>query len=160
VAYEPAASSSGVEFGRKVRIMLRGLRGVVAVRPLLNPLRYGFYSVQLLSHKVLRRQMAVPLLVLLVTSWLLWSAGTLYQMAAVCQTALYAAAVCGLVLHNTRHRRRTLFKLFTLPLYFCVVNAASLVATWRLLRGQRIVLWEPQRSKPPVGKVPLIEGDR
>jgi hypothetical protein len=34
----------------------------------------------------------------------------------------------------------------TLPWYFCVVNAASLWATFKWFSGTRVVLWEPQRS--------------
>ena len=71
VAYEPVAASDRTEFGRKVRIMTRGLSGVVARRELLNPFCHGFYAIQLFSHKVLRRLVAVPLLLLLLLSLLL-----------------------------------------------------------------------------------------
>ena len=63
VALEPVAGSSGREYRRKVRIMTRGLRGVAVARGLLDPRRYGFYALQLVTHKVLRRLMAIPLLV-------------------------------------------------------------------------------------------------
>ena len=68
VAYEPVAGSGELEFRRKVRIITRGLRGVLVMRALLNPWRHGFYAVQLFSHKVLRRLMVLPLLVLLCAS--------------------------------------------------------------------------------------------
>lgn len=72
VAYEPVASSGGAEFGRKVRVITRGLRGVLIVRrELLNPFRYGFYAFQLFAHKVLRRLVVFPLLLVLLTSPLL-----------------------------------------------------------------------------------------
>ena len=45
LAWEPVASSGSMEWDRKVRIMTRGLRGVFERRALLNPTRYGFYSV-------------------------------------------------------------------------------------------------------------------
>src|SRR6185369_12732705 len=56
-AWEPVASSGGVEYGRKVRVMTRGLRGVLVRRELLDPRRTGFYAVQLTWHKLLRRLM-------------------------------------------------------------------------------------------------------
>jgi cellulose synthase/poly-beta-1,6-N-acetylglucosamine synthase-like glycosyltransferase len=68
VALEPVAGSSAREYRRKVRIMTRGLRGVAVARGLLDPRRTGFYAVQLLTHKVLRRLMAIPLLVIGVTT--------------------------------------------------------------------------------------------
>jgi cellulose synthase/poly-beta-1,6-N-acetylglucosamine synthase-like glycosyltransferase len=61
IAFEPVARSSRDEFARKVRVMTRGLNAVVARHELLDPRRYGFYALQLLSHKVLRRLMALPL---------------------------------------------------------------------------------------------------
>ena len=44
VAFEPPAKSGGDEFGRKVRIMTRGLRGTILMRELLDPRRHGFYA--------------------------------------------------------------------------------------------------------------------
>ena len=64
VAYEPVGAAAEIEYGRKVRVMTRGLNGVVLRRGLLDPRRHGFYAVQLFSHKVLRRLMAIPLLML------------------------------------------------------------------------------------------------
>ena len=72
VAIEPVAGSSGREYRRKVRIMTRGLRGVTVARGLLDPRRTGFYALQLVTHKVLRRLMAIPVLVIAATSVALW----------------------------------------------------------------------------------------
>lgn len=143
-SYEPVAASSGVEFGRKVRIITRGLRGVLQMRTLLNPLRYGFYSVQLFSHKVLRRQMVFPLLVLFLTTILLAPASLFYSLAAVGQLSFGIAAMIGWLMNGTRFGRK---KLLSLPFFFCMVNLACLVATFKSLRGKRVVLWEPQRAE-------------
>src|SRR5919107_1350345 len=70
-AFEPVGRSGGLEFERKVRVMTRGLNAVVARRELLDPRRHGFYALQLLSHKVLRRVMALPLAVLAVSAGVL-----------------------------------------------------------------------------------------
>jgi cellulose synthase/poly-beta-1,6-N-acetylglucosamine synthase-like glycosyltransferase len=50
---EPAVESSG-EFQRKVRMMTRGFRSIGLHKGLLNPFRYGWYSICLFSHKFLR----------------------------------------------------------------------------------------------------------
>ncbi|MCG8348377.1 MAG: glycosyltransferase [Chloroflexales bacterium] len=76
IAYETAAHSNAIEFGRKVRVITRGLRAVLLCRALLNPLRYHFYALQLFSHKVLRRLVVLPLLLL---SPLIWSKGLFYS---------------------------------------------------------------------------------
>jgi cellulose synthase/poly-beta-1,6-N-acetylglucosamine synthase-like glycosyltransferase len=143
IAYEPVAGAGGVEFGRKVRVITRGLRAVQLRRTLLNPFRYGFYSLQLFSHKLLRRLVVFPLLLLLVTSSLLWNQGPLYQVATVAQLAFYGLAALGWALANTPLRRA---KIFTLPFYFCMVNYAALLAALNVLRGNRIERWEPQRQ--------------
>ncbi len=68
IAFEPVARSGPDEFARKVRVMTRGLNAVVARHELLDPRRHGFYALQLLSHKVLRRLMALPLAALALTA--------------------------------------------------------------------------------------------
>lgn len=143
VAFEPVSKASGNEFGRKVRIATRGLRAVIARRKLLNPIRFGFYSLQLFSHKVARRLVAVPLCVLLVTSLLAWNEGNVYRLAAVLQTAFIALGIAGLLLEGSWLGRR---KLTSLPAYFLVVNTAMLIALVNVVIGRRIDLWQPERS--------------
>lgn len=145
VAYEPAAAANKVEFGRKVRVMTRGLRGVLVRRELLNPLRHGFYAVQLFSHKVLRRLVALPLLVLLAVSPLLWNSGLFYQAATLAQYAFYGCGIAGLLSAGSCWGR---WKLLAIPSYFCLVNTAALTAAVEVVRGRRIELWEPQRAMP------------
>jgi cellulose synthase/poly-beta-1,6-N-acetylglucosamine synthase-like glycosyltransferase len=144
VAWEPVAASGEVEFGRKVRVMTRGLRGVVVRRELLDVRRHGFYTVQLVSHKVLRRLMVVPLAVLAVASPALWRRGRLYRLATVGQVLFYGAGAAGL-LAGSSGRRRGRGRLLAIPAFFCLVNAASVKACWNLVTGRRIDRWEPQR---------------
>ena len=142
VAYEPVAGSSGREYGRKVRIMTRGLRGVAFARGLLDPRRHGFYALQLLTHKVLRRLMAIPLLVVFISSLFLWDAGLIYRIALVGQLLVYGLAIVGLVLRDRPAGRRPWF---AIPAFFLLVNIASLHAAWNLLSGRRIDRWQPVR---------------
>jgi cellulose synthase/poly-beta-1,6-N-acetylglucosamine synthase-like glycosyltransferase len=143
VAFEPVARTAELEFGRKVRIISRGLRGVVLRRELLDPRRHGFYAIQLLTHKVLRRTMTLPLGVLAVTSPLLWRRGRLYRAATLAQATLYGLGGAGILLAGKPLGRR---KAFMLPAFFCFVNIAALRATWNVVRGRRIDRWEPQRD--------------
>lgn len=152
VAWEPASSSGDLEFQRKVRIMTRGLHGVWLMRRLLNPLRHGFYAIQLLSHKLLRRLVFLPLAGLLVTSFLLWDAGPLFRLAALSQAAFYGLAALSAALPRGRGGR--LVRLLALPGYFCLVNAAAVLASWNVLRGKRIDRWEPRRELPAPTPLP------
>jgi glycosyltransferase involved in cell wall biosynthesis len=150
VAYEPVSKTGEIEFGRKVRVITRGLRGVAARRRLLDPRRHGFYAIQLLTHKLLRRIMVLPLVFTAVTSLLLWRRGNLYRAAAVAQGALYGLGAAGVLLAGKPLGRR---KIFMLPAFFCFVNVASLKAVWNLVRGRRIDQWEPQRPEDASGAV-------
>lgn len=143
LALEPVAGSSRGEYRRKVRIMTRGLRGVAMARALLDPRRFGFYAVQLFTHKVLRRLMAVPLLVIATTSLTLWDEGPLYRLAVLGQAAVYGLGAAGLALRGHPAGRRPWF---SLPAFFLLVNIASLHAAWNLLTGRRIDRWRPARS--------------
>jgi hypothetical protein len=126
-----------------VRVITAGLRGVWAVRPLLNPFRHGAFALQLFSHKVLRRLMFLPLLVLLVTALLLWPRGWVYQLAALAQVALHGAAGLGWLAQPTRLGQ---WKPLSWPFYFDLVNGAAIVAVLNLLGGARHDVWVPQRS--------------
>jgi cellulose synthase/poly-beta-1,6-N-acetylglucosamine synthase-like glycosyltransferase len=143
IAYEPVATSAGREFGRKVRVISRGLRAVLLRRELLNPLHHGFYALQLFWHKLLRRLVVFPLLLLALVSPLLWRRGRFYRAATVAQLGFYGLAGAGWLLRETAWGS---LKLFALPFYFCLVNAAALVATGNVLRGQRIERWKPERK--------------
>src|SRR5699024_400548 len=68
VVWEPVAASARDEMARKVRVMTRGLQAVAHRRRLLDPREHGFYAYQLLHHKLLRRLMGLPLLVLAVSA--------------------------------------------------------------------------------------------
>lgn len=144
VAYEPVASSSSREFERKVRVITRGLQAVKLRRTLLNPFRYGFYALQLFSHKVLRRLVVFPLLLLAVLSPLLWSHGLVYQLSTLAQAGFYGLATSHIFLKGNRVGE---LKIFALPFYFCMVNTACLLATSNLVRGHRIDRWEPRRQE-------------
>ena len=147
IAYEPVAATSHVEFGRKVRVIIRSWKAFIFMRELLNPFRYKFYAIQLFSHKIMRYLVVFPLLLLFMVSPFLWKTGLIYEMATIGQVVFYTCALFGLLLNGTRFARK---KIFTIPFYFCMVNAASLVAIIKVLRGQQIKHWEPQRQRGAV----------
>jgi glycosyltransferase involved in cell wall biosynthesis len=142
IAFEPTSGSSGREFRRKVRIITRGLSAVLARRELLDPRRFGFYSIQLFSHKVLRRTMAIPLVACALLSASLWGHGQIYRLAAVTQAVFYACAFVGLL-----PWRGARLRLFSLPAFMCSAIAASAAATWNVLRGHQIARWEPAHAE-------------
>jgi cellulose synthase/poly-beta-1,6-N-acetylglucosamine synthase-like glycosyltransferase len=142
VGSEFAVGQARREFGRRVRLMTRGLRGVLLRRRLLNPFRFGFYSVVLFSHKVLRRLAPVPLVALAAASAWLAPSHWLYATAAAGQGAFYALGLAGFALRGAAVGR---LKPLYVPFYFCMANVACALAVAQLLAGRRIELWQPQR---------------
>ena len=142
IAYGPIADSSG-EFRRKVRVTTRGLKAVWEQRYLLNPFEYGFYSLQLFSHKVLRRLMFIPMLITFVSAPLLWSQSWFYKIAALSQLALHSTAVVGYLLRHTALGRA---KLFSFPFYLDMTNLASFLAVRDLLKGENRDVWNAERA--------------
>lgn len=142
VAYEPVSGTSEAEFARKVRVMTRGLRAVQLRRELLNPFRYGFYALQMFSHKVLRRLVVLPLLVLALVTPLLWAKGRFYRLAALAEAIFLGCAAVG---YGLRHTKLGQKKPFAIPFYFVMVNYAAFLAALNIVRGRKIERWEPQR---------------
>jgi cellulose synthase/poly-beta-1,6-N-acetylglucosamine synthase-like glycosyltransferase len=141
-AYEVVLPAADREFGRRVRLTIRGLRGVILRKPLLNPFRHGFYSLVLFSHKVLRRIVPFILLTLFVATLLLNSNGNIYLGAAVFQTLFYSLASVGYLVRRCHFGQ---WKCFYIPFYYCMANAAAAVAIIKLICGEHIELWQPQR---------------
>ena len=141
-AWELPVPTAQREFSRRVRLMTRGLRGVWLRRALLNPARYGVYAAVLLTHKVIRRLLFIPLVVILLASAYLASGSVPFSVLLLLQLGFYALAAAGLVLRgSSAGRLRPLY----VPFYYCMANAAAAIAVVRFLRGERIVSWQPQR---------------
>ena len=144
IAYEPVARDDRAEYGRKVRVMTRGLRGVMMRRDLLDPRRSGFYAVQLATHKVLRRLVAFPLLGLALVTPTLWTSGVVYRIAALGQGMTYGLASLGLLLAREPIGRH---KVLALPAFFLSANVAAVHAVANIVRGRRIDRWDPNDAR-------------
>lgn len=141
VAYEVTTSKVKQEFAMRVRVIVRGVRGLVFMRTLLNPVRDPYVATQLLVHKVFRWLVPVFLMVLLGANLFLLD-GAFYRWFLAAQLVFYATALLGLV----AERHGTRLGPLAVPLFFVTINAASLVAMWRVLRGHRAVTWNTVRQ--------------
>jgi len=142
LAYEEAVPRAKEEFWRKVRIINRGLRGIIMRKALLNPFQYGFYSLVLFSHKLIRRMVPIFLITLFLSSVILSSTNKYYLLFTIAQAIFYSLALISYFLRNTSMGQ---LKVFYIPFFYCLANIASLVAIWKLISGERIELWQPQR---------------
>jgi cellulose synthase/poly-beta-1,6-N-acetylglucosamine synthase-like glycosyltransferase len=138
VAYESSGESFSVEFRRRTRIIARSLYGLWSEVGALNPLRYGFFSFQLLSHKLLRWLAPLFLILAFVTNGLL-VAHEPYGIFFAAQAVFYALALVGNLAPGSLGR----IGLFYIPAYFCAINFGALVGLWRFVSGERFKVWQP-----------------
>jgi cellulose synthase/poly-beta-1,6-N-acetylglucosamine synthase-like glycosyltransferase len=142
LAFEPVESRSlGDELHRRARVITRGLRGAFTMPALLNPLRHPWFATLLWSHRVLRWLVPVFLLCLLGASLPLASRGPAFQAILAAQLAVYGSGLAAYGLERLRVRLPGAF----IPLYFCVVNLAPLLALAWIVRGEKKVVWETGR---------------
>ena len=131
------------EFRRKVRVMNRGMRAAFSLGSTLLPWRGGWYSIEVISHKVLRRLVPFFLIGLLGTSaWLTAARGGSWSGLLVIQIAFYLLAILGAL---ARERPLGRARILSVPFYFCLANAAAAVAVLSILRGTRFRVWHPER---------------
>ncbi|HEU4597998.1 MAG TPA: glycosyltransferase family 2 protein [Pyrinomonadaceae bacterium] len=147
--YEPAAvceeetnRRADKELRMRVRVIAQTYTDLWRHRALLNPLRAGFYAVELLSHKVMRYLVPVFLLLILVSTALLAPRSWFFAALFAGQLLFYAAAALGWLTERAGLR----FKLLALPHYFVLANLASVIAFYKFARGERYARWEPIRE--------------
>jgi cellulose synthase/poly-beta-1,6-N-acetylglucosamine synthase-like glycosyltransferase len=148
--YEPAAvcteetnRQSNRELRMRVRVIAQTFTDLWRHRAMLNPLRSGFYAVQLISHKVMRYLVPFFLIALFVSSAMLAPRSLFYALAFAAQAGGYLSAAVAWLLERVggvQHR------LLALPQYFVLANLASLLAWYQFLRGERYAHWEPIRE--------------
>ena len=145
VSSERTHEETGKEFEMRVRVIIRTINALVRRARMLNPFRYGFFSFQLFSHKVLRYLVPELLLAILASGlWLALRGGAtapVYRVLTVGQLALYFTAAVGWL----RQRLGLRLPLVHIPFYFLVVNFAALWALVLYLRGERKVTWTTVR---------------
>jgi cellulose synthase/poly-beta-1,6-N-acetylglucosamine synthase-like glycosyltransferase len=146
--YPLADYSAGSWFRRETRVASRVLQTILAHRRLLNPLEYGFYAIQLLSHKVLRRLIGLPLVIALTTALALWQQGTIYRLAAFSQLVGHAMGMVGFLFQDRWLAQQRPFS--TLG-HFEMMTTAGLIGLANVLRGHKCGVWTPQREGDPTG---------
>lgn len=121
-AMESGSANLFEEEKRKVRIAAGGLQSIARLWPLFNPLRYGIFSFQYVSHRVLRWSITPVLLFALLPLNLMLLFGTervgLYLILWLLQSLFYLAGSLGYYLSM----RRTKNKLLFVPCYFLFMN--------------------------------------
>ncbi len=137
---EPALASGDAEYRMRVRVSLRALWALWDMRHLFNASRYGFFSMQLVSHKLLRYLVFVFLITAVVSNLAIVREGVVYQLGLLAQAAFYALAIWGYAKSRAGVRSRAGY----LPYYFMLLNLASAQAFCKFIAGKKQVIWEPR----------------
>lgn len=147
--YEPAAvcteetnQRSEKEMRMRVRVISQTFTDLWRNREMLNPLRSGFYAVQLISHKVLRYAVPIFLLLILLSTAQLAFNSVFYLMIFALQTVFYLMALVAWFLQKSKIKSSIL----AIPLYFVLANLAALVGFYKFVRGEHYARWEPIRD--------------
>lgn len=127
----------------RVRVISQTFTDLWRNRKMLNPLRSGFYAIELISHKVLRY--AVPLILLLIfaANAVLMMYSFFFEIVFLAQIGFYLLVFIGWAFE----KMGTKIGVFALPHYFVLANLASAVGFYKFLRGERYATWEPIREK-------------
>jgi len=147
VVYEPGAvlretslDDYGKEFRMRVRVSLRALWAMFDMRVLLNPLKFPVFSLQLISHKVLRYLAWLPLIIILVINTFLLGSGLFYQLVFLFQVLAYGLAITGYFWKI----QKPCPGVITLCYYFLLINIAAALAFFQFLNGKKQVIWAPR----------------
>jgi len=147
-AIETASVNVSEELKRKVRIAAGGLQTIVRLKELLNPFRFGWLSLQYISHKVLRWTIApLALFSLFFVNFLILlneragEVSSIYSTFFYLQSFMYLLALLGWMLE----RRKIRFKILFVPFYFTAINYASVRGWMRFLKGNQSVRWEKSK---------------
>ncbi len=125
------------EYARKVRTVSRGLTSLGRNLHLLNPFRNGLSAWQLFSHKLCRWLVPLALVGALVSSVALTLSSGLFAVLAAAQVLCYVVAAYVVA---TGTRVTGIWKIVP---FFVLVNVSTLNAWWDVLRGRRVVTWQP-----------------
>lgn len=142
VCTEETNRQTDKELRMRVRVITQTYTDLWRHRAMTNPLRSGFYAVQLISHKLLRYLAPFLLILILLASAALATRSVFYQGVLLAQTCFYAMAAAGWLLEQVGTRNR----LLALPQYFVLANLASMIAVYKFMRGERFARWEPIRE--------------
>jgi cellulose synthase/poly-beta-1,6-N-acetylglucosamine synthase-like glycosyltransferase len=147
VVYQPTAilkeeslSDNASEFKMRVRVSLRALWALYDMRVLFNPTKFGLFSFQLFSHKLIRYLAFIPMAFALLANVSLIGQSPLYNLMMLGQVIFYGLAYTG----HTQPQNNN--KFVGLAHYFCLINLAAAIASVKFIKGEKIVIWKPRQG--------------
>jgi len=140
LGYYPNLKDESKEYSRKLRTVIRGMAAIANKPSVLNPFKFGIFSLQVFSHKIMRWLVPWFMLILLITNVWLYETHVLYCTLLAAQFIFYGLAVLGWL--SIAARSKAMIKI---PYFFMQVNFAIAHAGVQFIKGHRITMWEPSQ---------------
>jgi cellulose synthase/poly-beta-1,6-N-acetylglucosamine synthase-like glycosyltransferase len=137
---EESLKTEANESAMRVRVSLRAFWAMWDMRHLFNPFKYGLFSWQLLSHKLLRYLAIVFMIIALGSNAALALKSSYWLAVLLCQFGFYGLACWGAKKPNAAPA------VARLAYYFCLINSAAGIALIKFLQGKKIVTWKPRKG--------------
>jgi hypothetical protein len=140
IGYYKNIADSRKEYQRKVRTVTRGMGSLRIRAEVLNFARYGRFSFEVFSHKLMRWATPWFLLCALGANASLAVHHPLYRLPLIVQVVLYLSPLASRIVPGL-HK----IGLARVGIYFVEVNLAIVHAALLMLSGRTILAWEPSR---------------
>lgn len=127
-----------LEFNRKVRTVIRGITAISRHPEVLNPFRFGLFSFQVWSHKIMRWLVPWFMLLFFIISLSLQDNAIIYTIALTAQVLFYMAAFLGWLFPASRN-----ITLIRIIFFFVQTNLALAKAEVLFIFGKRMTVWTP-----------------
>jgi cellulose synthase/poly-beta-1,6-N-acetylglucosamine synthase-like glycosyltransferase len=134
IAFEQLPTKLSQEFKDRMRFTIQSLTGLWHYRHLLNPVRYPWHSLNLISYRLIRYVIPFLLLGAFISNGLVLQTSFLYCITFSLQSLFYLLALIGFLLEHIGKS----FPLFSWPFAFCFFNLGILIGDIQFLCGKRV----------------------
>lgn len=140
LGFYPNISDETKEYQRKLRTVIRGIAALANKSEVLNPTKFGLFSFQIFSHKLMRWMVPWFLIITAISNILLWNSHVFFNLTLIAQISFYLLAALGYF--SAKARNNSIIKICY---FFVQVNIAIAHATIQFLSGKRVTRWAPSK---------------
>ena len=134
------------EIERRRRVVTGSLRGIYLMKEVLNPFKYGIFSLNLFINKIIRRFLPVFLFLLFSSSLFLSFYNLFIKTFFFFQIAFYSLAFSYWALFQHISSLKLARRGSSTAYYFCLGCYGTLLGLLDFLMGKQIVKWKPLKT--------------
>lgn len=142
VAFDEGVEKVENQYRRRIRVTVRGMRSLMQRKALMNPLHYGFYAIQLISHKLIRRFTPFFALLLLPLNAMIADQSWFYLALFILQLCFYGIGIAGLL-----DKGKQLPKPVAMVGFLLLSSFALGVGVVKYFSGLRFTQWSPENNR-------------